>query len=96
MRILELFELEERCFLFSLLISLDIIQGPTLVACSNLLVILILKALDIFCFSDGMLLLLLITSDQNRGNQIFLDFKGIFLKSQKLYLILLEADYQKM
>ena len=27
MRILELFELEERCFLFSLLISLDIIQG---------------------------------------------------------------------
>ena len=39
MRILELFELEEWCFLFSLLISLDIIQGPPLVACSNLLVL---------------------------------------------------------
>ena len=38
MRILKLFELEERCFLFSLLISLDIIQGPPLVAGSNLLV----------------------------------------------------------
>ena len=38
MRILKLFELEEWYFLFSLLISLDIIQGPPLVACSNLLV----------------------------------------------------------
>ena len=39
MRILKLFQLKERCFLFSLLISLDIIQGPPLVACSNLLVL---------------------------------------------------------
>ena len=38
MRILELFEFEEWCFLFSILISLDIIQGPPLFACSNLLV----------------------------------------------------------
>ena len=39
MRILELFELEEWCFLFSLLISLDIIQGPPFITCSNLLVV---------------------------------------------------------
>ena len=38
-RILKLFELEERCFLFSLLVSLDIIQEPPLVACSDLLVV---------------------------------------------------------
>ena len=40
--ILKLLELEERCLLFSLLLSLDIIQGPPLVACSNLLVIIII------------------------------------------------------
>ena len=38
-RTLKLFELEERCFLFSLLVSLEIIQWPQLVACSNLLVL---------------------------------------------------------
>ena len=38
-RILKLFELEERCYLFSLLDLLDIIQGPPLAACSSLLVL---------------------------------------------------------
>ena len=36
--ILKLLELEERCLLFSVLLSLDIIQGSRLVAFSNLLV----------------------------------------------------------
>ena len=40
MRILKLFELEERCLLFSFFISMDIIQGPPLVACGNLLIVI--------------------------------------------------------
>ena len=43
----KLLELEERCLLFSVLLSLDIIQGPPLVACSNLLVTLLWETL--FC-----------------------------------------------
>ena len=38
-QILKLLELEKRCPSFLVLLSLDIIQGPPLVACSNLLVI---------------------------------------------------------
>ena len=54
--------------------------------------ILILRALDNFV--SGVLLVLLIAPGQNRGKQISLNFKGIFLKShlsyftKKLYLIL--------
>ena len=42
----------------------------------------IMRVLDIFCSKRGVLLLLLTTPDQNRGKQIFLDFKEIFLKSR--------------
>ena len=44
-------------------------------------IILILRALDIFNFRHGVLLLLLIAPGQTEVNQIFLDLKGIFLKS---------------
>ena len=43
--------------------------------------ILILRAVDIFCFRRDVLLLLIITPGKTEVNQIFFDFKEIFFNS---------------
>ena len=69
MRILKLFELKELCFLSSLLISLDIIQGPPPVACSNLLVSEVIKenSLSAFNYLDDFCVVLFHSESKSSG-----------------------------